>query len=382
MSNEKPYYVILTGSKNNAGDFLIKFRAKELFEQLRPDRSVIDMDAWKPFSDKDLELVNGAEALILMGGPALQKHMYPGIYPLVNDLDKIKVPITCMGIGWKSLSGNWSDSRGYPLLESTKQLLSRMLEDGLPMSVRDYHTLNVLHYSGVNHGLMTGCPATYVTKKIGSSVELKESRQVSFSLGVSFLESKSLEVQMKNLILQTRELFKGAEFVVVFHHSLSDRFLKSHNASNAHLDGHREFASWLSQNDIKYIDISGSAENLIEHYEQCDFHIGYRVHAHIFMSSISKPSVLIAEDGRGKALRQVFGGLVFDAFENVQQGLLGKLKRKFGFGDTYEVATRVESEVIDNIRYELTNSLPRILPTRHVIDSNFRVMERFLSELP
>lgn len=26
----KPYYVLLTGSKNNSGDYLIKYRAKEL----------------------------------------------------------------------------------------------------------------------------------------------------------------------------------------------------------------------------------------------------------------------------------------------------------------------------------------------------------------
>lgn len=43
----KDYYVILTGSKNNAGDFLIKCRAKneKLFAALRPDRDIVDLDA-------------------------------------------------------------------------------------------------------------------------------------------------------------------------------------------------------------------------------------------------------------------------------------------------------------------------------------------------
>lgn len=45
----KDYYVILTGSKNNAGDFLIKYRAKKLFAALRSDREIVDLDAWKPF---------------------------------------------------------------------------------------------------------------------------------------------------------------------------------------------------------------------------------------------------------------------------------------------------------------------------------------------
>ena len=43
-------YVILTGSKNNAGDFLIKHRAKQLFAKLRPNREIIDLNAWEPLS--------------------------------------------------------------------------------------------------------------------------------------------------------------------------------------------------------------------------------------------------------------------------------------------------------------------------------------------
>ena len=43
----KDQYVILTGSKNNAGDYLIKYRAKKLFAELRPDRSIIDINGWE-----------------------------------------------------------------------------------------------------------------------------------------------------------------------------------------------------------------------------------------------------------------------------------------------------------------------------------------------
>jgi hypothetical protein len=59
----KDYYVILTGSKNNAGDFLIKYRAKKLFAALRPDRDIVDLDAWKPFDAATLELVSKATVL-------------------------------------------------------------------------------------------------------------------------------------------------------------------------------------------------------------------------------------------------------------------------------------------------------------------------------
>ena len=135
LSNK--YYVILTGSKNNAGDFLIKHRAKEILKVERPDRDIIDIDGWKTFDEKTLQIVNNAEALILMGGPALQRDMYPKVYPLVSDLDKITTKITMMGVGWKSLSGNWEDTKDYPLSTSTRKLLKRIERDDLLASVRD-----------------------------------------------------------------------------------------------------------------------------------------------------------------------------------------------------------------------------------------------------
>lgn len=42
------YYALLTGSKNNAGDYLIKARAKSLLKEWRNDREFVDIDGWKP----------------------------------------------------------------------------------------------------------------------------------------------------------------------------------------------------------------------------------------------------------------------------------------------------------------------------------------------
>jgi len=80
MTNNQ--YVLLAGSKINAGDFLINHRAKELLTYLRPDRNLIELDAWLPISDEQLEEINKSKALILIGGPSVQYDMYPGVYPL------------------------------------------------------------------------------------------------------------------------------------------------------------------------------------------------------------------------------------------------------------------------------------------------------------
>jgi hypothetical protein len=383
-NNTKPYYVILTGSKNNAGDYLIKYRAKRLFTVLREDRDIVDVDGWKPFDKETLELVNNSEGLILMGGPALQKNMYPKVYPLTENLNDIKCKIVLMGVGWKSLSGNWGDSQTYQLSEQTLKLLKRIERDGLISSVRDYHTLNALRHNGLSTVLMTGCPATYDFDYFGKAITKPvKFNSVSFSLGVSFLESKEMERQMKLTIKKLKDFFiESKRFNVVFHHSTKSEFLTTHNSKKSHLTGHQRFILWLETEGIDFVDISGSAENLINHYSTTDLHIGYRVHAHIFMNSISKPSLLIAEDGRGKALDKVFGGVVIDGFSRVKERFIDKVLRKLDITSGYEVDIKIPDEIVSILDYELANNLPQISRSRYLIDNNFIMMKKFINTLP
>lgn len=381
----KDYYVILTGSKNNAGDFLIKYRAKKLFAALRPDRDIVDLDAWKPFDAATLELVSNAKALILMGGPALQAHMYPGIYALTPDLADIKAPITTMGIGWKSISGNWQDSYDYPLSASSLKLLEKAAASGLPFSVRDFHTQNALAFKGFDNVLMTGCPAYYDLDTIGKGFQLPEKlRKVAFSLGVSFIESSSMERAMKSQILRLQDYFKDSEFEVVFHHGLNpDIFLQSHGAKKEHNQRHNQFARWLGEEGVAHIDISGSAENLIEYYSDVDLHIGYRVHAHIFMNSISKMSILIAEDGRGKATEKVIGGMVLEGFQHYRTGLASKvLKKVLPSYDRYVANEFAAQDIIARAQYELRSKGHKGMVSRAMIDANASIMKCYLDGLP
>jgi hypothetical protein len=49
-----------------------------------------------------------------------------------------------------------------------------------------------------------------------------------------------------------------------------------------------------------------------------DFHIGYRVHSHIFSLSQRKASILIAEDSRGVGQVAAMGGTALSAHDDVQ----------------------------------------------------------------
>ncbi|MGN8226125.1 hypothetical protein [Gracilimonas sp. BCB1] len=68
---------------------------------------------------------------------------------------------------------------------------------------------------------------------------------------------------------------------VMFHHSIDPDYLKTPNPRVKLYNKNLEFANWLSENNITYKDISGSADDLMEEYNQANLHIGYRVHAHI-----------------------------------------------------------------------------------------------------
>jgi hypothetical protein len=379
------YYVLLTGSKNNAGDYLIKYRAKKLFAKIRPDRQIVDFNAWEPLDDQALEAVNGAKALIMLGGPALQERMYPRVYALRDNLSDIKVPLTTMGIGWHSKQGAWRNTYNFPLSEGTKRLLSKASDSGLPLSVRDFHTMNSLAFKGFKGALMTGCPAyydlSYVDQPIVATVKV---RKVAFSLGVSFLRSEKMNQSMRTIITGLKDYFSDAVLDVVFHHSVDEKSL--HDSYGKRGDQYQRqlaFAEWLKQNGIGVVDISGSAEGLVEYYSDVDFHVGYRVHAHIFMNSISRMSVLIGEDGRGLATERVIGGNVIEGFWGINDKSYPKVFRKLGFApDPYQPNPYVLEDVIKRYEYELQTDRHILRASRRQIDANYTVMQDFLLGLP
>ena len=380
----KDQYVILTGSKNNAGDYLIKYRAKHLFSDLRPDRKIIDINGWEQLNTEKLAIINQSKALILMGGPALIENMVPKVYALTNNLEDIKVPIIMMGIGWKSKKGNWEGTYNYPLNMKTSSLLNKIDNSGYLSSVRDYHTLNAIRFNGFNNFLMTGCPAYYDKDFINKDLQFKEINKVAFSLGVAFVDSSSMEKLMKENILACKGKFIDKEFEVVFHHSLDrEKFKLDYKSSPRHVIKHNKFADWLESEGIRYVDISCSAENLINYYSNVDLHIGYRVHAHIFMNSIARKSILISEDGRAKGVKGAIGGIVLDGYSSFKETLIAKIfNRLFSFYDRFLANKFLTKELLSEIDYEKVVNFNRFKGAKTQIDKNYLVMHQFLMQLP
>lgn len=189
---------------------------------------------------------------------------------------------------------------------------------------------------------------------------------------------------MKENILACKNKFKDKEFEVIFHHSLDRRKFKDvYQSSSNHVNKHNNFVEWLEKNNVKFIDISGSAENLINYYNNIDLHIGYRVHAHIFMNSITKKSILISEDGRAKGVKGAIGGIVLDGYLDFQQSYFSRvLNRLLPFYDKFKSNSYLTKELLNELDYEDKISFYRFKEARRNIDQNYLVMKNFLNQLP
>ena len=98
----RDYYLLLTGAYNNVGDFLIVDRAKKLLKKYRPDRDVFEVSRKTELDSDMLDRANNARAVLITGGPALRKNIWPKMIRLSDDLSRIKSPILMYGVGWKN----------------------------------------------------------------------------------------------------------------------------------------------------------------------------------------------------------------------------------------------------------------------------------------
>ena len=62
------------------------------------------------------------------------------------------------------------------------------------------------------------------------------------------------------------------------------------------------------------VDTSYDLER-IRFYDECDLHVGYRVHSHLYFLSQRRPSFLLHEDGRGRGMSSALNVVGVDAFE-------------------------------------------------------------------
>jgi hypothetical protein len=358
-------YILITGSKENAGDFLIKRRSIELLSTLRPDRDIYLHNSWEAFNKSSIELINNSRAILLAGGPSLQTNMYPEIYKLSKNINEIKVPIITLGIGGKNHNYLNDSCKNYLLNKSSLRLLHKINNSGFQSSVRDNLTLKILEEKGFHNFINTGCPALFTNNKNNDFHQKPKS--ICFSLGVSYKYSKKMFFQMKNIMIFLKSTY---DLEVVLHHSPKKGDLRL-----------MELFSWFKDNNIKYFDISKSDKLLIETYTNCDIHIGYRVHAHIFRLSINKTSILLAEDSRGVGLNNTIPSHILNAYYPRRINFLNKFLIKFYKNfDHFDL----NKNLIDEIHEIISNDskLNNLSQVKKRISKKYEVTKGFCNQLP
>ena len=98
--------------------------------------------------------------------------------------------------------------------------------------------------------------------------------------------------------------------------------------------------------------------------------------------AISKPTILIIEDSQGRALAgralaNVFGGVVINTFKAVNELLFAKVLHKLKIKCGFSVSRNIVTKVRNQLDYEMNNHFLRCKSIRPVVDSNFNIMQNY-----
>ena len=338
--------VILTGAKKNIGDFLIGERAKTLLKEFLDD-DIIELDRFKKLDDQ-LELINKSKALVLCGGPAYSRDIYKGIYPLVDDLNNIKVPIVPFGLGWSGKPFNKANN--FRFNKDSEIFLSHIHKTLEKSSCRDEITMGILKANGIDNVVMTGCPVWYDMDFIGKAFKMPITpKQVVFSTGAS----SNLFFQSVSLLKSLKRHFPKAKIHITYHRGI---FPAKGTPPRKGLS-YMAIAFYGLLSGSKIHDVSSDLKK-INFYQNCDLHIGYRVHAHLYFLSKRIPSILINEDGRGLGMVR---SMNLPELNYNDRNLLSKMDRLF-------------------THYKETN-FSDFQKIQKYIDAKFEIMKSFLTNL-
>jgi len=293
-------WISLSGARQNLGDYLITHRAEALLQEYVPEVELVrlpGMESLAAHRDKVLE----ADAIVILGGPGFRPDMWPGVYPLLDDICELGISVIPFGLGWKA-SGTGSDFvRSHTLDHSSKRLLEPLQALEIPLSCRDYYTYYMLRQSGFSRVLMTGCPAWYDLSNIGAPFTAPAAiSRVGFSMPAN---AGLLTEQVVALVQALRRKLPHARIEAAFHHGLTYLGL---SGSEAFFEHQRQLQNRLKAMGVPAHDLHGELAK-ISFYEKCDLHVGFRVHAHIYCLSQSRSSILLYEDARGAGVDDALG---------------------------------------------------------------------------
>lgn len=320
---------MFSGTLKNAGDYLITNRCKEILEDYFRGCEISTFIRNKTLNDEELEQVNNSDCIVIGGGPCYKHDLHPQTIPLVPDLNRIKPKIFMLGGGWYGDTSNAADVWKYRFSDTSKTLLDRVSRDSSLFGCRDYYAVRVLNNNGYKNSIMTGCPAWYDLEKIHSRIQGKVDIK---EIGISDpADIKHFGKQSIDLCKYLISRFPKAHFHYFFHRGTK----QDEYTDKRTIERIQALSEVLKEMKIEIHDIAYSAEGF-KIYNECDLHIGHRVHAHIYNLSQRKPSILIEEDSRGAGVNEALGLWNIKAYEKKREVRTDLVSRAY-----YKVIGRV-----------------------------------------
>lgn len=279
---------ILSGAYGNAGDELIEYRCKRLIE------SVFGIGTVKVYSRKYVKentaLINQSDLVVFSGGPIYQRDISKNFE--IADILSIKPPVAIVGGGWKGISRCLTSPYKYLFQENTFQLLKKINENH-GLGCRDLYSLKALRNSGFKSAVMTGCPAWYDLEKIHDTVLIDNNWNIRNIYVSDPADPNNYDLAML-LINKLHEMFGNANISFIFHRNKTS-------------ESEKELMHKLENFDFVKVKRLTQGADSFKIYRNCDLHIGFRVHAHIYNLSQRKKTILIEEDGRGAGVNEILG---------------------------------------------------------------------------
>ena len=357
-------YTILTtcpeyGSRN-VGDRLIEVRLKDILLREKGDGDFLTFFREEPLEQR-LDEINASRAILMPGFPIRDTPMYPNTYRLVRDLSRIHVPMIPVGANWNTYPGDAQSRDDVNYSEATTNFLMHVGGQVEQVSCREPFVCSILHKHGVKNTILTGDPAMFCLAKIGTG--MKDPTRVE-RLVFSPPLSPFYADQADRLLTMLAETFPAAKRFCAFHLSDADTSTTGRHENSAAMSPeiaakNRRIRGRAQELGYNILDLAGNVEGMSV-YDECDLHVGYECHAHLYFLSVRVPSVLIAEDARGVGFNQLFGIGGFDGF--VRSKTSGGVLRK---GHTSGYCTTLEERALappgDDVHLAVRDFLKREL---------------------
>lgn len=304
-------YLVVSNTISNGGDHLIAGCGIRMMERFAGKENFTFFNSYACSTENiDISLY---DAMVYIGGPLYSDRLLNrNAFPLLYKMKEAGKRIFLFGCGWYGSNDSAEAVYGFAFQPEIKEILSYIDDTGI-LGCRDYLTQRILKNNGYQNVLMTGCPVWYRERRndIPRNYEGEIKKIAISDLGMTknsaFYDDKFQ--QFTAVADCVKQKFPKAEIIFTFNNGIRTKYSAAFNL---------RVAEFLDTQGIPFYDLSNGDENF-RVYDDCDLHIGYRVHSHIYCLTQGIPSVLICEDARGIGMNKTLGLDVLKANASLEE---------------------------------------------------------------